>query len=55
MRKNKINKIDKINEILETNLSNLKLQYFLDNYQAAAQLATESQMSYVEFLGTGGR
>lgn len=40
----------KINEILEAKLTNLKLQYFLENYQAAAQLATETQMPYLEFL-----
>jgi len=40
----------KINEILEAKLTNLKLQYFLENYQAAAQLAAETQMPYLEFL-----
>lgn len=40
----------KINEILEAKLTKLKLQYFLENYQAAAQLAAETQMPYLEFL-----
>jgi len=40
----------KINKILEEKLTGLKLQYFLENYQAAAQLAAESQMPYLEFL-----
>jgi len=40
----------KINKILEEKLTGLKLQYFLENYQAAAQLASESQMPYLEFL-----
>jgi len=42
--------MNKINEMLETNLANLKLKYFLENYQAAAQLAAETQMPYIEFL-----
>ncbi len=40
----------KINKILEEKLTTLKLQYFLENYQAAAQLAAESKMPYLEFL-----
>lgn len=42
--------MNKVNEILEAKLTNLKLQYFLENYQAAAQLAAETQMPYLEFL-----
>ena len=42
--------MNKINKMLETKLANLKLKYFLENYQAAAQLAAEAQMPYLEFL-----
>lgn len=42
--------MNKVNEILEAKLTGLKLQYFLENYQAAAQLAAETQMPYLEFL-----
>lgn len=42
--------MNKINEMLETNLANLKLKYFLENYQAASRLAAETQMPYIEFL-----
>jgi DNA replication protein DnaC len=42
--------MNKTNKILATKLADLKLQYFLDNYQAAAQLAAETQMPYLEFL-----
>ncbi len=42
--------MNKIDKMLATGLADLKLQYFLDNYQAAAQLASETQMPYLEFL-----
>ncbi|MBU8902357.1 MAG: hypothetical protein KOO69_06430 [Victivallales bacterium] len=42
--------MNKINKMLENKLANLKLKYFLENYQAAAQLAAEAQMPYLEFL-----
>ena len=38
------------NENLYTNLRDLKLKYFIENYHAAAQLAAESQMSHIDFL-----
>lgn len=40
----------KLKKTLERNISSLKLNYFLENYQAAAQLAAESQMSHLDFL-----
>jgi len=42
--------MSKLDKMLEKNLTSLKLRYFLENYQAAAQLAAENQMSHLEFL-----
>ncbi len=42
--------MSKLNKILEKNLADLKLKYFSENYQAAVQLATETQMPHLEFL-----
>ena len=42
--------MSKLNKMLEKNFTSLKLRYFLENYQAAAQLAAENQMSHLEFL-----
>ena len=42
--------MSKLEKILEKNMSSLKLKYFLENYQAAAQLAAEAQMSHLDFL-----
>jgi DNA replication protein DnaC len=42
--------MSKLEKILEKNMSSLKLKYFLENYQAAAQLAAEEQMSHLDFL-----
>ena len=42
--------MSKLEKTLEKNMSSLKLKYFLENYQAAAQLGAEEQMSHLDFL-----
>ncbi len=40
----------KNNDMLENKLTALKLNYFAENFRAAAQLAAESNMTHLEFL-----
>ena len=42
--------MSKLKKTLEKNLTELKLKYFYENHQAAAQLAAETQMPHLEFL-----
>ena len=43
-------KDDHLDEKLNDKLSSLKLNYFVENYQAAAQLAAEANLTHLDFL-----
>ena len=43
-------KDDNLNKILTEKLTALKLNYFVENYQAAVQLAAEENITHLDFL-----